>query len=140
MTRPRTSLILLALAAVGLQIALGLALARIYLKSQNTLHNNGRWVSAKSAVEVPLMGAESFRHERQALARDSLDLGAWHGFQEVVLRDELEPERIRLRFKLDEQAWLAVFFDRPEDEPATALRLSAHRRRPSALLTVRPSG
>ena len=37
---------------------------------------------------------------RTALHRDRLDLGAWHGFHELLLREPVTPERLALRFRL----------------------------------------
>jgi lysophospholipase L1-like esterase len=136
----RRRLVPLALAALTIQALLGLLLARIYLTSQNTLHNNGRWVSTKTLVSRPLLGATSFVRERQALAGNQLDLSAWHGHQEVLLDREWAIQQLELDFELAAGAWLVVYLDKPAKRPASALRFGTVRQRPSAHLEVTPQG
>jgi len=72
-----------------LWVAAAGAIACIYLVANNTIDNNGAWISSKQGLELPLMGAYSYTRKTQALARGHLDLGAWHGFQELIFRNSL---------------------------------------------------
>ncbi len=123
-----------------MQVTLGLLLARIYLASQNTLQNNGRWQSSKTEVSRSLMGAESFLRERQALAGGHLDVSAWHGYQEVVTKEAFALTTLTFDFKLQPGAWLTAILDRPDQEPFTAVRFGTTELLASASLRVRPSG
>jgi lysophospholipase L1-like esterase len=92
---------LLALLAAG-------TLQTLALQRGNTLHANGRWQSTKVGLDHGILGAVSFLATRTALHRDRLDLGVWHGFHELLLREPLTPERVELRFRLRSGGWLAV--------------------------------
>ena len=86
---------------VVLQSALGVVAARAWLAQHNTLLANGRWASTKTELERGLMGAYAFVTERNALAGGMLNLGAWHGYNEVRYSDELAaPRRVELDFYL----------------------------------------
>ncbi len=112
--------------------ALGLA--------RDTLENNGRWRVTKTEMEIPLLGAQSFYSGRQALAGGALDLGAWHGFQQVVYRDALELEALDLDFRPTAGSYLVVLFGGTEAGAFFGLRLSNHAGFPSAFLEIAESG
>jgi hypothetical protein len=78
------------------------------------------------------MGADHFMHTRNALYRDSLNLHAWHGHNEVVLNEVFEPQSIELRFRLADAAHLEVLFNRDESG-YDGLRLSRSGQFPSTL-------
>jgi hypothetical protein len=101
-----------ALARSWLPVLLALAAAWAFqtlaLRAGNTLHANGRWESTKVGLHHGILGAVSFIATRTALHRDRLDLGVWHGFHELLLREPVTPERLSLRFRLRSGGWLAV--------------------------------
>jgi hypothetical protein len=84
---------------LGLVLALLAAwvVEKAVLRQGNTLHANGRWESTKVGLERGILGAVSFLTTRPALHRDRLDLGAWHGFHELLLKQPLAPAEISLR-------------------------------------------
>ena len=84
--------------------------AALYLAATNTLKNNGRWIPTKTSVAIPLFGAEQYWENTQALAKNRLNLGAWHGFQEVLYKYPLIPKELSFRFYLSENAYLVVLF------------------------------
>lgn len=129
----------LLVATIGLQIAFALLLAHIYLSAHNTLHNNGNWESTKATLARGVMGAQAFVFELQPLAHGYLNLSAWHGYQEIVTREELDPVSVEFRFFLESNALLSVFFRGP-DGHSTGIRLSKVRRYPSMLYVASPDG
>jgi lysophospholipase L1-like esterase len=94
--------------AVVLALAAAWVLQTLALRFGNTLHANGRWESTKVGLEQGILGAVSFVTTRTALHRDRLDLGVWHGFHELLLREPLTPAWLTLRFRLRDAGWLAV--------------------------------
>lgn len=76
---------------LSLLVVVGLLMALLG-SVENTLQNNGRWLVTKAMAKIVLMGAQSYSKGTQALAEGRLDLGAWHGFQEVVFKQKLIPE------------------------------------------------
>jgi lysophospholipase L1-like esterase len=112
---------------------------------RNTLHRNGHWRSAKvepapgAARARSLMGAISFLTSRPALSRNRLNLGAWHGFQEVWLADAIEPRSVSFEFKLPEGSYLTFLFNR-RSEGYSGMRVSRRAEFPNACLNISPDG
>lgn len=96
--------------AIVLTLVAAVLLAETIGLRANTLEANGRWRSAKHDLALPVMGAVGFERTPIALHRNRLDLGAWHGFQQVEWWETIEPERIALQFRLDEGAHLSVLY------------------------------
>lgn len=123
------------------QVLLGSLAAKIYLAQHNTLHANGRWISTKTTLERSLMGAFAFVTERQSLAGGVLNLGAWHGFQEVL---HVEPvagiDEIEFDFRLGRDADLTVLFGVGPEDAASGVRFSTADRHPAAYLEIEPGG
>lgn len=71
------------------------------------------------------MKAEEYFTRFQALSRYRLDLGAWHGFQEVLYKDPVYPEKIEFKFLLPQDTYLYVIFNK-SDEGFSGIRISAH--------------
>ena len=113
--------------------------AETYLLLHNTLDNNGRWTATKQSLEMLPMGSVVFAQDTQALARNRLNLGAWHGFQEVLYADELDLERLTFDFWLEENAYLAVVLDKAGDV-FSGVRLSLHEAFPDAYFRARADG
>ena len=123
------------------QVALGVFAARSYFAQHNTLAANGNWVSTKTTLARGLNGSYSFVTGLQALAGEKLDLSAWHGFQEVIHRREIEaPRRIEFDFELSPGADLAVLFNRDPEAGASGVRLSATERRSSCYFVANADG
>jgi lysophospholipase L1-like esterase len=80
--------------------------------SQNVLLTNGQWVSSKLLMQMYVMGSEQFMTTRNALSRNRLHLGEWHGFNEVSLKELVEPAAIEYRFRLSPGAYLYFIFNR----------------------------
>ncbi len=88
---------------------MGLASAvwtQVLESSQNTLYLNDQWTVSKRMLATDLMGSDEFLLTRYPLAGNVLNLGAWHGFQEVKLRKIFDPTWIQFRFKLEKSSYL----------------------------------
>lgn len=112
---------------------------------ENTLLLHQDWRVTKLLVEMDLMGARSYLEGTQALAGNSLNLNAWHGYQEVINRHEMRPREVSFRFLLGENAWLCFIFNRArifehEEGRYHALRISTAKGKPSELLEVNALG
>ena len=130
-------------AGLALALALGLAAAAslqtLALQLGHTLHAGGRFESTKVGLDHGILGAVSFVATRTALWRNRLDLGAWHGYHELLLREPLTPERISLRFRLREPGWLALLVQRTESR-FDAVRVSRDPDFPAACLAGTAAG
>ena len=130
------------LVALLAQALLGYVGARAYLTDRNTLAANGRWSSTKTELERGLLGAWGFVHERQSLSGGRLNLGAWHGFQEVLWKDEIEELRsLEFDFELTRRGWIGAVLGRREGgESFHVVRFGGARNHASALLEAQPEG
>ena len=130
--------------AVLLCFAVAQSLTPIFRASEMTLGKSRGWTSTKRLVEMGLNGAMPYQEGTQALAGEQLNLHPWHGFQEVVLRNEVVPREIQFRFLLGENAYLYFLFDRRRIFPVgtkpeqsyQAVRLSASPEYPNGLFGV----
>jgi lysophospholipase L1-like esterase len=130
-------------AAAGLHAALMLVtawlLAQLYLRHTNTLARNGRWLSSKVDLHYGILGAVSFLTTRSALHRNRLDLGKWHGYQELLYREPVVLEALELRVRLPRPGYVVALFDQ-SDAGFQGLRLSSDPGFPSACLAGTESG
>jgi hypothetical protein len=98
--------------------------------SRNVLLTNGQWVSSKLLLQMYVMGSEQFMTTRNALFRDQLHLGEWHGFNELSLKEPVEPAAIEYRFRLSRGAYLYFIFNRSASGHY-GIRLSRNAKFPS---------
>jgi lysophospholipase L1-like esterase len=98
--------------------------------SRNVLVTNGQWVSSKLLMQMYVMGSEQFMTTRNALFRNRLHLGEWHGFNEVSLKELVEPAAIEYRFRLSPGAYLYFIFNRSASGHY-GIRLSRNAKFPS---------
>lgn len=115
-----------------LWIALVITTTEFIQYSRNVLSLNDRWVSSKLLMQMPPMGAYHFVLTRNALERNQLNLGAWHGFNEVHLNQFVQPAEIDYRFRLAPDAYIYFIFNRGVDGH-DGIRLSRNERFPSML-------
>src|SRR5262245_29793552 len=81
-------------------------------------------------MQMEVMGASQFMKTRNALFRDQLHLGEWHGFNEVSLKERVEPAAIEYRFRLSDGAYLYFIFNRSASGHY-GIRLSRNAKFPS---------
>jgi lysophospholipase L1-like esterase len=98
--------------------------------SRNVLLTNGQWISSKPLMQMEVMGAPQFMKTRNALFRNQLHLGEWHGFNEVSLKERVEPAAIEYRFRLSRGAYIYFIFDRSPSRHS-GIRLSRNVKFPS---------
>lgn len=117
---------------------------QIGLQTRATLHHIDRWTTTKTELERGVIGGVAFRTTRPSLHRNRLDLGAWHGFQEVFLRDQIDDLRqIDFVFQLSEGAHVSILIECGGDGEAEGylgLRLSREERLPTAIFDSDPGG
>jgi lysophospholipase L1-like esterase len=113
-----------------LWIAFVVETAQFIQYSRNVLLTNGQWVSSKLLMQMYVMGSEQFMTTRNALFRNQLHLGEWHGFNEVSLKEPVEPAAIEYRFKLSRGAYLYFIFNRSASGHY-GIRLSRNAKFPS---------
>jgi lysophospholipase L1-like esterase len=104
---------------------------------KNTLENYPLWKSVKTELALGVNGARSFTVTPVSLAGRALNLGAWHGHQEVALMEAWEgfPE-IRLRvLALGAAEWSLVAHSL-QGQQSFALRLSTGEAHPSAWIRL----
>lgn len=110
-------------------------LTEAYLVWTNTPETNGNWVSVKCEMARPLMGAKTYMEGRQALAKGRLNLGAWHGFQEVFYKEQLAASLISFDFFVQDGGYLVFFFSNLRGL-RTGIRLSANPMFPNAFIVA----
>ena len=115
-----------------LWIAFAVEATQFIQYSRNVLLTNGQWVSSKLLMQMYVMGAEQFMTTRNALFRNRLHLGEWHGFNEVSLKERVEPAAIEYRFRLSPGAYLYFIFNRSASGHY-GIRLSRNAKFPSML-------
>lgn len=81
-----------------------LLISKNYLLLQNNLKNNGSWQATKVNLEMGVMGAWNFFSQTQPLNGEKLNLGSWHGFQEVITTNKYLFDEISLKAVFKEKA------------------------------------
>lgn len=107
---------------------------------ENTLFKNHKWIVYKTRLAKDVMGHDSYYMGPQALAGYRLNLGAWHGYQEVLFREKVRPKSIAFDFHLAEGAYVVAEFDREHTGSYFGLRLSSNARFPHAMVEVDQDG
>ncbi|MDG2380821.1 MAG: GDSL-type esterase/lipase family protein [Pirellulaceae bacterium] len=121
------------------QVLLALGVAYLYSALSNTLRDNGRWDSTKVGLARGVMGAKTFITDRRTLSREQLDLGRWHGHQEVAYREPLALQTASVDFLVEPNAYLIFIFGKSAEE-FYGLRLSRHPRFDSLFFRARDDG
>lgn len=111
----------------------------LYLLWNNSLANNGRWEVSKTCLQVACMGEFAYLERAQALARGHLNLGAWHGFHEVIYKRPLSPSELHFRFLLGGGAYFSLIYSR-DDHAFSGIRLSANPKFESVLFKASRDG
>lgn len=80
-------------------------------EQKNSLYTNGSWESLKINMHKGLVGAVAFFTTRTALAGHKLDLGAWHGYNQVMLKQSFQPQEVSFTLELDYPADITFIYD-----------------------------
>ncbi len=97
------------LVLVGLTCAVADA---TWLEHGNTLYHNKRWISAKIGLARYTMGAVSFMVTQTGLHYNQLNLGVWHGFQEIYYHEPVRLSAASFDCKLDANTYVSFLFAR----------------------------
>ena len=90
-------------------------------------------------LDYGILGAVSFLTTRTALHRARLDLGVWHGYQELIYGEPVVLERLDLRFRLARPGYLVALHEK-RDDGFLGVRLSRSEGLPSACLVGNGEG
>lgn len=119
--------------------ATALLLQTVYLQRGNTLEDNGRWLSSKVGLEYGILGSVAFLTTRTATWRNRLDLGIWHGYQEVLRREPLRLQSLEARVRIEGSGYLVVLFEKT-GEGFQGVRVSSDPAFPAACLAGDSAG
>lgn len=97
------------------------------------------WVSQKTLLAYPPMGAERFMLDRQAVASGQLQLSEWYGHQELTFARALRFNRLNLHFHLEDRALLWVLIDQTPNQ-RRGLLVSRHPNYPTSQVTLNSLG
>lgn len=106
---------------------------QIYLLTNNTLSNNNNWNSEKLKLGMGVMGAWNFFNQTQPLNRNQLNLGAWHGFQEIITKESFKYNQIEFDALINQNAYLISHFA-ITDGQKFSIKLSADDQESSCLV------
>jgi len=109
---PRATLVSMILIV---QAALAVSVAYVCASVENTLLRNGKWTSTKLALEKQVMSALVYMNSRQALSGERLNLGRWHGYQEVIYHEALPLRDVSFDLLLPEQSYLTFVFGKTQE-------------------------
>ncbi len=138
--KPRPGWFRTIISSVGFSIDVAaLVMTLVACLRPNTLDNNGNWLCSKTMQGSRLTGADNFKDGTDALKDGHLNLGAWFGFQEVLLDRLRLPERIGFRFMLAHGATLTCVFGKDE-ERFEGIRFSVRPDKPSAYISGLDTG
>jgi lysophospholipase L1-like esterase len=111
------------------------------LLTKNSIQNNGNWEATKTTLKMYVLGSDAFFNGRQALSHNRLNLGAWHGFQEVISRKAFPIKEASFSFYLEKDAYLYILFNRAgKEDNYSALRLSSDPRFSNSIFQVSNKG
>ncbi len=124
--------------AVAIALVLGTLLAEFGGYARNTLRNHPAWASGKLLLADAVMGAGQAFETRNLLHGNRLNLGEWHGFNQILLNRVFALGELEADVRLAQGAYVHLLVGGTA-EGARALRLSRSGKRPPAImhLTVR---
>lgn len=90
-------------------------LSTLYVKQNNTLSKVQHWRSLKMDMQKTVMASFSFYATRKALSKQQLDLGTWHGFNEVVSLKDFDAANVSFNFYLKDSQYVSFHYNRTQD-------------------------
>ena len=134
----RAGLVVVALVVIG---ALGAAqtVTDAWMQDHHSLARNGRWAVGKQALRPPPAGAAAMATTSVPLRFDKLNVGAWSGYQEVLLREPLDLLRLRAGVELGADHCVHLVWG-ATDQGSSGARISTQRRLPSIVWTADADG
>jgi lysophospholipase L1-like esterase len=114
----------------ALAVIASILAATTYLLYDHTMQDHPEWTSTKTELERGVIGAWAFMQWQGPVTGNRLNLGAWHGFQEIVYREPLELSEVSLPFRVEDDGYIHILYDRRPDG-FSGVRLSNHASFPS---------
>lgn len=101
---------------VALQATAAALAGWVYVAYDNPLGANPDWTATKTKMARHLMGAHNFVEGRAATTQTKLDLGAWYGYQEVILNRDISSAvtEVSFDFALDDNAYVNFLYNKSE--------------------------
>jgi lysophospholipase L1-like esterase len=93
-----------------LNILIAFFFSKTFLLTNNTLKNNQHWEAEKENLEMGVMGSWNFFNKTQPLNHGYINLGSWHGFQEITTKQELEFDYIEFDAFFSKNSYLMNHF------------------------------
>lgn len=109
---------------LALQFASALLIGQSWETRVNSLKNNGKWLSSKATLSRYVMCSEGFFKGAQSLHGHQLNLGAWHGFQEVLYKQKLHPRAVDFKFFPPQSSYFYFIFNK-DDDGFSGIRIDA---------------
>ncbi len=103
------------------------------MKSQN-------WHSVKANIKFGVMAAHAFLMTRRSLPNDRLDLGTWHGYQEIFTNRIFTPSELKFRFFIPDNRYITLQLDRQPNGGYYGVIISRNARFRSGLIRVVQAG
>lgn len=122
-----------------LAIAIAFVATEIVRYSRNSPNQHHNWINSKLLLANIPMGALESMQSRNMVARNRLNLHAWHGHNEILLTKVFKLGEMQFRTRIEEDSYLVIIFDKTA-EHYSALRLSRNPRYPSALINADSTG
>ena len=110
-----------------------------YALINNTLNKNGNWDVTKTQLAIMGGGDFEFLNSHPTLAFNRLNLSAWLGFQEVILKEKFPIYTIDFDFYLSENSYFYFIFNKKIDN-FSAIRLSANPSLTNLNLIIKNTG
>jgi len=114
-------------------------LTEIVLYSQNSLYLNDRWIVQKRMMSMAILRADDYLLTRTPLAQNVLNLGLYHGYQEVIYRQPLTLGQIQFRFQVEEGSYLDLTYNR-DGTKYSGIRLSRRKDMPAIVFESTDQG
>lgn len=128
---------------IGISLAIQLLVIFItllnYFSFTNTLANNEKWQVTKNQLFRPGGDGVDFETKLPALAKNSLNLSAWRGFHEVILKESIPWKNLTVNFLPSENSYLYIIFHKT-DKYFSAIRISYTPLYRSALISAKYTG
>ncbi len=90
----------------------------------NSLENNGDWIPTKCTLSRYVMCSEGYLKGPQPLHAWRLNLGAWHGFQEVIHKRRTSPAEVQFKFLMPKSSYFYFIFNK-DDSGFSGIRINA---------------
>lgn len=103
-----------------------------YAYKNNTLLYDDRWLPTSKNCDN-MVSSTKFFTEGQALAGNTLNLGVWGGYNEVLYKTPITLAELSCKFIVQNNGYLCVIFDH-QSELSWCIRLTSNQQMPNALI------